>query len=436
MLAFIAAPPVWGKDDVYKSGRFHIDMGLEVGAGFVTQKNSNFGLGRIDQRTGENTGDATWSEGYITPSLGLRFDIDSTTTWFAKVTGVLSGTGGDGDAAGFTSSGADFDPDAAYAGFTTRISGGKESGGWDLTVSGGRQQLYLGDGFVFFAGNFNTGNDYTYWLASRKAFDAAGIVKIEMKDTVVTAFAVKSDADTYGTEMIGVDAVYTKDWGGIGLLGAHTMGQNNDPFAPPRDGMNLVSLRTKNLKLPIENLTFSSEFVYQFGEGNGVEYDAYGFYGDLSYTFAKLPWTPTFTYRYSAFSGDSNPFDADGKAYDPLFYGFVSWGNWFQGEIVGEYMWFNTNEALHMAKLSVQPTPTIGAGVMYYHFDLDEKNLYGVPVSDRNFADEVNAYVEWYGIENWYIGGLVGAAFPQTAAKEMFGDETTYLFEIMSIYKY
>ena len=430
----IGAAPAFAKEDFYVSGGLHVDLGWEVGIGAFTSPNSNFGLGRIDLETGKNTGDANWLEGYTRSTLGLRYDIDTRTELFAIVAGVTSATLGDGDVGGFTNDGSDIDLDQAYAGFSSSLLGGKDGGGWDVTVSGGRQKLQVGDGFLFWGGNFDTAGDKTFWLAPRQSFDLAGIVKLEGKSTSVTGFAVQADKDNAHTEVAGVDVGYSGDWGSVGLLGGRVLDENGTIV---REGMSVVSARAKDIKVPgLNDLAVSGELTYEFDGRDGVDFNAYGLYGQWTYTFADTPWKPELTYRFAKFSGDSDPSDSDIKSFDPLFYGFSGWGSWFMGEVVGEYMLFNSNQITHMVKLSVAPTESTGAGLIYYHFDLDKANYFGTPVSSKSFADELNAYAEWTVNENLYLAGVAGFAVPDTAAKETFGNKTNWIFEVYATYTY
>lgn len=157
-----------------------------------------------------------------------------------------------------------------------------------------------------------------------------------------------------------------------------------------------------------------------------------------AYDAASPPWTPTFTYRFSAFSGDSDDGDATVRTFDPLFYGFSGgWGTWFQGEIVGEYLLFNSNQRTHMAKVTLAPREDLEIGAIYHHFDLDAKNHFGTPVTSRSFADEVNLYADWSVSDNVYLRALAGVAFPGSGAKQAFGDnENIYLVQTSLIVTY
>jgi hypothetical protein len=87
-----------------------------------------------------------------------------------------------------------------------------------------------------------------------------------------------------------------------------------------------------------------------------------------------------------------------------------------------------------MVHLAAYPTDEIGIGALYFHFDLEEKNYFGTAVSERDFADEVNLYVDWTVNDNVSVGGLYGVALPGDAAEEVFGDdEPFHLFQIYAI---
>ena len=211
----------------------------------------------------------------------------------------------------------------------------------------------------------------------------------------------------------------------------------DDTNSLDRDGLKLVSARVRKIKTPIDNLTLAGEYTYQFGTSDEGEREAYGWFAEAAYAFQNVTWSPVLSYRYSRFSGDSNPADGVSNTFDPLFFGAGGgWGTWFQCEVNGEYVLFNSNQVAHQVKLAVKPTDDIGAGVIYYHFDLDKSNYFGTPVSSRNFADEVNVYMDWKVNEKLYIYAVAGVAIPQTAAKEVFGDDLNGVVEALLIYYY
>ncbi len=128
------------------------------------------------------------------------------------------------------------------------------------------------------------------------------------------------------------------------------------------------------------------------------------------------------SYRYAFFSGDKDPDDNKYQSFDPMFYGFSrGWGTHFMGEITGEYFLFNSNEKVNMVHLKMSPSDTLSVGLIYYDFCLDQKNIFGTPVTSDKFADEVNLYAD-YTVNDHVTLSIVGAwAAPGTAAKEYTG---------------
>ncbi|MFP3500300.1 hypothetical protein SB759_39445, partial [Pseudomonas sp. SIMBA_059] len=80
--------------------------------------------------------------------------------------------------------------------------------------------------------------------------------------------------------------------------------------------------------------------------------------------------------------GDDDPSDGKQQAWDPLSKGYVDWGTWLIGDVVGNYLLFNSNERVSQWALRTHLTPTLNLGGIHYQFNLDEKVLNGGAVSD------------------------------------------------------
>ena len=88
--------------------------------------------------------------------------------------------------------------------------------------------------------------------------------------------------------------------------------------------------------------------------------------------------------------GDGDPNDSENTAFDPLFFGAgLGWGTWYQGEIVGEYLLFNSNNDAHMVQLNVKPADSLSAGLLHFNFMLDKSDYFGTSVKDKSFANEL-----------------------------------------------
>src|SRR5918996_5048262 len=162
LLATALGGPAHAIDLIERDG-FRLDLGLEAGAGYFLSENTNFGLGRIDARSGENTGDAQWGEGYIEPSLGFEMETDALGSLYGA-TSVIGGlTVGDGDAGGFTRDESDLDLELLYAGWRSGSLLADSLGEDALDLSAGRQDFHVGDGFLIWDGNFETEGEGAYW---------------------------------------------------------------------------------------------------------------------------------------------------------------------------------------------------------------------------------------------------------------------------------
>jgi hypothetical protein len=422
-----------------------LEVLLESGFGVFSVDSPNFGIGRIDLRSGANTGDATWLEGYIETEVKFRFEDIAGGQLYGGVSGIGALTGGDGDAGGFTNGdAADIDLEKLYAGWKSH-----PIKGWALDVSGGRQDVHLGSGFLIYDGNFDTATDGTFWLAPRSAFSNTAVVNIDNETFDLTGFYFEADKDQDRSELAGVDGNFKPEWGRLGALYAHVLDSND--IISARKGMDIVDLRATGLHAwsLSDDLTFSAEYVAEFGSGGGNSYDACAFYAGAAYTASSWRTKPSLSYRYFEFSG-ADIGDTKIKSFDPLFYGSpydfagappdAGYGSWFLGEITGQHLLFNSNERVHMIQLKLKPLDPVESleiGAIYYHFELDKKNYFGAPVTSRNFADEVDLFANWAVNDRLYISAIAALAEPNGGARQAFGDDDTIaLFEVYAQVKF
>jgi hypothetical protein len=440
-IAALGAAPAQAIEAALSDG-FSIEAGIEAGAGYFLTENTNFGAGRFDLRSGEETGDAHWGEGYLKPSLGAAYDSETAGIFYGLVSGVGSLTVGDGDAGGFTDGGdGSITLEQLYAGWRSGALFADTLGEDALDLSAGRRDFHVGDGFLIQDGNFDTEGEGGYWLGPRTAFSFAGVARLDTSPLGGQLFILRGDADQGHAEPVGLNLDYAL--GDFGLGDDSTVGamyfqivdvDSRFEADTPRDGMQLATLRLNDLRLPgHQDFGIHAQYAHEFGHGENVDFDAQAFYVEPFYEFSSLPWTPTVAYRFAWFSGDADPDDDDRRDFDPLFYDYSrGWGTWVQGEVTGEYLLFNSNQVTQMVHVAAYPTEEIGIGALYFHFDLEEKNYYGTSVGERDFADEVDLYLDWTLNDNLYLGALYGVAFPGDAAKEVFGDDDP--FHLFSIY--
>lgn len=417
-----------------------IDIGIEAGLGAFSFDSAAFGAAGLQSQK-----DPDWFEGYVKPSLTGEIGSPSTGTAFAGFSAVASSTWNDGDASGFSSgSPEDVDVDEAYVGWRSGDVLGS-LGSDALTIGVGRQAFVVADGFLIADGYMDQGADGTFWMGPRKAFDFSITAQLDSQGFHADLFHLKvnqsydalrfagpavAEADTTAT---GFNLSYTED--GLGTIGGMYVavtdadtgaGRGNDL----RDGLKTWTLRAKGTPLEaLPDLSLAGQYVWQTNDRSDVDADAY--YAQASYTLSETPWSPTLSYRYAHFSGD-DPNTATAEGFDPLFYGMTGgWGSWFMGEIVGEYMLYNTNENVHMVHLSANPQDNLSIGVIGYRFSLDES----VGGASGHFADEVNVYAGWGVTENININAVYAYASPGKGAsgQAAFGDEDAQLFQVFAI---
>ena len=412
-----------------------LNLDIEAGVGGLLTKNTNFGLGRIDLPNGDISGDAQWGEGYVKPGLSLEYG-SAAGAFYGGASGVGSLTVGDGDAGGFTDGGdKKLSLESLYGGWRSGTLLAESLGEDALDLSAGRQDFQVGDGFLIWDGNLDNKGDGAYWLGPRSAFELAGLARVNTTPLGGQLFFLSADHDQGDTELIGANLDYALSDLGLGdesVLGGMyfqiTGVDGRFDAETPREGMQLATIRLNDVRVPgFQDAGLYAQYAKEFGDGDDVDFDAQAFYVEPFYDFSWLPWSPRLAYRFAYFSGDPDPDDGDREDFDPLFYDVSrSWGTWVQGEIVGEYLLFNSNQVNHMVHLSATPIEPVSIGALYYHFDLAEDNYFGTPVDDKDFADEVNAYVDWTVNDNLLLGALSGVAWPGSAAEEVFGEDDPY----------
>lgn len=445
-------------------------------AGFVSG-NTNFGAGRIDS-DGNGTGDTSWFEGYLLPATRFAFGGRGFGTFYGTAAGVFTLTRGEGDAAGFTSSpNWDVDAEELFLGWN---SGDLLDSRNSIDLSLGRQEFHIGDEFLIGNGNFDADRDGIYWLGPRRSFEQAAIVRLGTAPALGSRrgfalergvdtdpvrgdlFYLKGDPDFESSELVGGNIEYANGrllgrWENLYLGGAESgrLGLtyvrviDSDERFKARKGMNAINAWANEVRIlegirGAPDLFLWAGYAREWG-GENVDIDASAWYVELAARFERwLPGAPSLSYRYSRFSGDDNPTDGTSGNYDPLFYAFtpnrgVPYGTWYQGEIVGEYLLFNTNLRAHMVHLNfwVQPGSQgrdLSLGLIYFRFRLDAEQYKGTPVTSRDFAQELNATALWkrtfFGRLYVELSSVFGVAWPGKAARQAFGNDDPYwLFE-------
>jgi Alginate export len=399
-----------------------------LGAGLAMFAQSNSWYGRSTANLDRNSD--RWSEGYLAPGFGLTYELGGA----GRVNGAFNLVGAfthGTDAAG-SNVGDETPTDAAvnqaWLGWNSASLFADALGEDAVDLSFGRQDFQLGQGFLFWDGSSNGGDRGAYWLAPRKAYQAAGVAKLETHGVTGRAFYLEPDDDPHtDTKLVGVDVEYALAEGACALdadvpnclaVGYYNvLGSDIDT----RDGMNVVDLRADaRPSTALPGLRLAGEFAY---EKNGDDLEAHGWFGELGYAATDLPWSPYLSYRYAFFSGGEN---ASGKSknFDPLFYDGPDWGTWTQGEILGEWVLSNSNLISHTVRLNAYPTDNLTLTALYYYFLLDDPGAAGV--EDHDFAHEVDLAADYVVNRNLSVGVIAAVSVPEDAAKQYTGGDQTW----------
>ncbi|ART62560.1 hypothetical protein [Kushneria marisflavi] len=372
----------------------------------------------------------SWWELSATPTLRGEIDTGQSVV-FAGVVGVGSMTRGSayGDASGATPDHPEHTRlDQAYIGWRSGSLLSDSLGKDALTFSFGRQQFMFGEGFLVGDGYTDTGKYGGYWNGPSQGFKNAAIASIDSHGWHGDLFHLEQDQYVQGgpdeeTSANGINAEYTfTDRAKIGGAWLRTY----DSDIAGRDGMEVWNVRLKGRPLAdVPGLALGGQYVSQKNRDADIDDD--GWYVQATYTFQNAPWSPEIAYRHARFS----------ENYDTLFYEFAGgWGNWFMGEITGEYMLFNTNMKIDMLRASVSPRDDLETGIIGYRFRLDDPQSVGA--SDADFAKEINLYADWNISEQVTLSGVYAVSFPDEGARARFGgnDHTSQLLELFATYTF
>lgn len=414
--------------EIYNDGAKSARTEITFLGGIQHATGINYGFGALD--TPGETERSTLSLG-LKPRLDLKWRFEQSEI-YSTFTMVAATTTLDGELSGQIARSGDRAVDTD----STKI--GWRNDTFDVSIGG--QEFTIGDGFVVGDGNFNMGAaDGQYWIGAFTAWRNTAVLRVNTAPIRGDLFWLRTDDDLGDARVVGVNLeTTTKDtFGTLGLMYFKII--DDDSF--DLEGMHVAGIRGADVRVPgIENLRMFGEFVVERGESDLSRRDiqANAWYIEGNYQFTTLPWTPKFFYRYAHFSGDEAG-SSDNEEYRGLFFTIFKrdWDTWYQGEVTGEFHLFNQNQRTQMAKLKVYPRTDMSLGFWYYTHDLDTAQYFGTPVSDTDWAEEVNLGLEYYPSDKLYTFFGFAWSTPHRAAQDIFGDDDdTFVVEMFLSYTY
>lgn len=268
-------------------------------------------------------------------------------------------------------------------------------GGSPLSVTLGRQDIILGNGWLVLEGTPIDGSRTIYFDAARATYDISAL------DTTLDLIYIDQSADTGRFPQSLNDNIedvteqhesgvilYARNKGLIGgdldayimykhnrrnLTAGNLRIDNGAPFPSPSDSGDIYTAGLRaNTKLG-SGWSLRAEGAYQWGTRNERDLDAFGFNSRLSYQL-KDRFKSTLHADYEFLSGD-DPDSADDQAFDPL------WGRWPQWSELMVYQWpleSRVAEATNLHRLNLgwiaQVHSTTQLKLDYHALWADEQN--------------------------------------------------------------
>jgi hypothetical protein len=191
--------------------------------------------------------------------------------------------------------------------------------------------------------------------------------------------------------------------------------------------------------LAFAGLNLEGEGAYQIGDvdlltGEKLDRKAYGGNLRAKYTF-PIQFDPYIKLHYIYLSGDSDPTDGDNEEWDPMFWGFPAWNYQVIGELVGEAQLAtpNTNKDDIIVEVGFAPFMPFFVSLSYIKHRLAEEYVSlgegaAIPVSSKDWADEINLFIDWPIHDNLFIHCGLGYVVPGDAAEEYYGSDDNATF--------
>lgn len=422
---------------IHKDERSLLRFTLNGGAGVFSEGQPWFGRpGTFTRRNplvadparGAGTGGrATWVETYVEYGIGGAIRVaDSPFYVYAAVSGVSIITAGQDIFRANTRSSTDVEK--LYGGVIYAPSGS------DLRINAsiGRQNFTLNDGFLVsqYGSQSNAGPRPGIGLAPRTTHDMAALVTAKWGNWVLKGFYL--DPNEYepvesNTRLVGANLRYNFP-SGLQVDGTVMHVPNSDtryavPAGPPlgREGLTTMAghVRWAN-RAVMPGLWLEAELAHQTHARFPMS--AWAGYGLVGYLARDLPWTPSLSYRYAAFSGD-DPTTARYERYDPVWSGGLN--EWLQGITINKVL-SQANRTTHRVRLNV--TPFEGTHITldwFLHRASSTNNRGGNPSLAVLRSAELGQ--EWQLIlrselsRNFYFVGVGSVALPGPALRDAAG---------------
>ncbi|MFP1632878.1 alginate export family protein [Zhengella sp. ZM62] len=365
-----AADPMLLYDENGTTVRGHLQFGMNA----VAERNLFWNLSNTFAPASGFDPDANWLESFVKAGLSFERSLDGGPVLYGKASAIASYTLGT-DAYDFRNTGR-VTLEEAYLGL--RMQGDGRTG---FDISAGPRELKLGTGMLIANGGSSGFERGALKTGPRKAWEMAAIGRIFSDGLTGTAFYIDPNerpANDGRNALAGLDLRFDAEEGGfLGITYLNVLkslspyiqaapGGTGAPAVLPgaREGTQALNFyaRTSPFSGALENWTFATDFAYQWNDR--IDLNAWAGRVQVGYAFPGLPWSPSLTYSYQAFSGD-NPNTPALERFDPLYYE-GSPSAWATGS-KSSMVFINSNVQAHGLALRMQPTARDTITLRYAH---------------------------------------------------------------------
>lgn len=418
---------------IYDANGSYVKMKLEFFG--LHYSNTNAWYGRPDLMLAGNplvVGEASgkgyedWIEAYVHAGIYGIHPLSENTYVYGGLSAMLTASAGQELFTDETRS--HFGVEDAYAGIIT----GKttdEGARWAFNASYGRQRFTLADGFLI-ANTAMNGNDRAALQANaRWASDALALMQFRYNETKVELLQVDPDELPILDSKTKINGINIEDSSlpGTTLAASYLQVPQSTAgyFLPDgtrlsREGLRVTDVRARWQPNPagMAGPYIAGEYARQ--SNSNFDMRATGYFGEFGYAFAKAPWTPTFSYRYSRFSGDDAATPDRYERWDPL----LSGGNgeqWVQG--INHFKVVRIgNVAAQRFQVRLRPNPKIELVPQVWLFKADSTlNLGGNPalsfMTSTDYGHEINITAKYFWSRHLYLHGHIAVTYPGDAVK-------------------
>ncbi|MFZ4808483.1 MAG: hypothetical protein ACOYLQ_14595 [Hyphomicrobiaceae bacterium] len=358
----------------FTSGPWDVKFGFDGGIQIAGEWGSWWNLASSVAPTANYKPDRGWSELWAKPSLRVTYSASEHLALYGGVAAMGTRTLGhdvfeEGDT-GHVSL------ENGYAGI--RI---KTADGLSLDLSGGQQDYSIGNGMLIQTGAGNGFERGALLFAPRTAWGMTGVARLSLASVSFDAFYLDpnelSSSDTK-TRLAGAKTeVRLAPNQMAGLAYIDVLSSEYPSMQAPltlvpngRDGLQTIHGYVRVEPLPsVPGLWIAGDLAQQWNDR--IDLRAVGGQGEVGYTAAKLPFSPTFSYAYRYFSGD-DPATGRNERFDPLFYAgsptlWATGGN-------GSLAFYNSNVQAHRLGVDLVLTQSDLLKFRYWRVDAAELN--------------------------------------------------------------